>query len=89
MFRRGKDWIEARLSPRTRHILLSSVAAAAAVGALSGCVTTERERFFSARAVIIPASQGDGSVSFAIWPAGPDASEFAAANPDPSFRTDQ
>jgi hypothetical protein len=46
---------------------------------LVGCSSSERDRYYSSRSVVIPAQAGDGSTTLAAWPYGQTSPPAATA----------
>lgn len=65
--------------------LLAVAALAAVLAPLTACSTTERDRYYSARSVVIPAQAGDGRTTLAAWPYGQPSSPAATARANSAF----
>lgn len=71
-----------RVKPQLLRVAIglgSACALALSVGSLGGCSSTERDRYYSSRSVIIPAQMGDGSTTLAAWPYGQTSQPAATA----------
>lgn len=82
MSHRAEPVLESQPALRRATLARLAVAALALAGVfapLTGCSSTERDRYYSSRSVVIPAQAGDGRTTLAAWPYGQPSQPAATA----------